>query len=186
MLQDLQGRIARQRVDDLELLRNLLRHEPGCLAERLQLVERQRRHARPHLDDGTHTLAPRRIRKADDRHRRNPRMGHQHVLDLAGADVLALADDHVLAAAGQHEMAVGAQVAAVAGLEEAVLAERRGGQLRIEVALRHHRPAHHHLAVHVREQPLPVAVFDRDLAAEDRRAFGVRELLVRHRRSGRS
>ena len=67
------------------------------------------------LDHGAHALAAFRVGKPDHGDRRHRWVGHQHVFDLAGADVLALADDHLLAATGDHHVAVGAHVAAITG-----------------------------------------------------------------------
>src|SRR5690606_21122957 len=77
VLEDLHRRIARQRVDDLELLGDLLRHQLRGAAVGLHLLEGERRGPGPHLDHGADALAPRRVRQSDDRDRADARMRHE-------------------------------------------------------------------------------------------------------------
>src|SRR5690606_9491871 len=67
VLQHLQRGVARQRVDHLELLGDLLRHQPGLLAPLDHLVELQWLLAGRRLDDCGDALAALAVGQADDR-----------------------------------------------------------------------------------------------------------------------
>src|SRR5690606_27770886 len=184
VLEDLAQRlVARQRVDDLELLGGLELREPLGLEVRDHLVEGDRLAALRRLHHGAHALPPLAVRQADDRDVADLRVRVEEVLDLLGGDVLALADDDVLEPPGQHHVAVLAQVADVAGAEVAVLVEGLRRERRVGVALADHRALHPHLAVDPGRGDLAVGGDDPHLGAGDRLAGGVQELLVGVRRT---
>src|SRR3954452_15402435 len=117
--------VARQLVDDLQPLGDLLPHQPGRRADLDHLVERQ--HVTTlggRLDDSADELTALGVRQPDDGDVADLRRVEQHVLELARGDVLALANDDVLQPSGQPQMAVRPQHADVAGAEPALVVVR--------------------------------------------------------------
>src|SRR3954447_5411054 len=97
-----EGLVARQPVDDLEALRDLLAHQPGRGAGLDHLIERQHpRTARGWFDHSAHELSTFGVGQPDHSDVTDLRVVEQHVLELASGDVLALADDDVLQPPGE-------------------------------------------------------------------------------------
>src|SRR5262244_1809804 len=127
VLPHLAGRVPRQLLEGLELLRDLLAHDGASFHERPELGERQRRRARAEDDAGAHALTARRVGDADHGDVRDLRVRGEVVLDALRGEVLALADDHVLPSPGDAEIAGLVHDGEVAGAEEAI-----GGEGRVE------------------------------------------------------
>ena len=73
-------------------------------------------------------------------------MADQRLLDDDRVDVVAAADDQVLRASREPDIAVGVEPAEIARVEPAVGQHRALVVARIEIARRHLRPAHQHMA----------------------------------------
>src|SRR4051812_33790552 len=171
--------VARQLVDDLQPLGDLLPHQPRGGAGVDHLVEGQ--HVATlarRLHDCAHQLAPLGVGEPDDGDVADLRVVEQHVLELTRGDVLALADDDVLQPPGEPEMAVRPQHADVAGAEPALVVVRLLRRLLVGVAAAHDRAAHADLALLVRAGDGAVLGDDPHLGPEHRLALGVGELLV--------
>ena len=131
VLEHLAGGVARQDVDDLELLGQLLDHQPGAAQVGDHLVEGQRQRGIGELHDGADPLARVRIGHADDGDVGHLGVRVEEVLHLLGRDVLTLADDDVLEPTGDDEVAALVEPTQVAGAEEAVLVEGVGVERRV-------------------------------------------------------
>ena len=95
-LSTLPRRVAGQRVDELELLGDLVRRQVGARV-RYAVISSNVIGSPGRADDhGARPLAAVGVGQADDGGVGDRRMGVQQVLDLLGRDVLALADDDVL------------------------------------------------------------------------------------------
>ncbi len=153
LLDDLAGPGPGPIGPELELLGDLLRHEPGLAAERDHVGQLEP--VDPSASCTTaQTRSPRcRVGQPDDGDLDHLGMGVEQVLDLLGADVLPLADDHVLEATGQVQVPVGPEAAQVAGAEVAVLVEGLGVEGGVGVAVEDHRALHPHLAFLVGLRP---------------------------------
>src|SRR5262245_55964598 len=103
-LLDLAHRVARQRVDEPDLARALVRRQPrGDVVLDRRGIDRVAR-----LDERDDALPEIRIRYADHRSGRDGRMLEERGLDLAGADLEATAlDDVARAPADDPDLAVG-------------------------------------------------------------------------------
>ena len=69
---------------------------------------------------GGDSLAPARVRHAEDARLGHGRMCQQHRLDLGRIDVLAAGDDQVVAPVDDVQVALGVEVAQVAGVQPAI------------------------------------------------------------------
>src|SRR5579884_804160 len=164
----LAGGVARQRIDELHLLRDL---EPGqALAAMLDELLGGDLGPRPEDDEGLGDLAPAWIGDADDRGLHDRRMLVQGALHLGGGDVLPAGDDEVLLAILDVEVAVFVDPPDVPGVKPAV---PDGGCRRLwvsPVALEHFGASKHHLAQLVGQDLLPLLVDDPNREMDDRLA----------------
>src|SRR3954454_9136785 len=117
-LEDLAGLVARQLVDEHELLGHLVVREVGLhVLLELGLVGLARP-ARHH--EGLQRLAELLVLDADDRHLGDAVVPGQQVLDLRGEDVLAARDDHLVVAAVDEQAPAVVELADVAAGHEAL------------------------------------------------------------------
>src|SRR5437763_86505 len=139
VLQDFSGRVARQHVDDLQLLGDLLGHQACFAAEVEDVLEVGRRLLVGGDDDRARPLPRRVVGQTDHGDVADAGVREQQVLDFLGADGLALADDDVLESARDRDVAVGILEAEVAGAEPAVVVEGVGIERRVHVPAAQHR-----------------------------------------------
>ena len=127
VLEDLAAGVAREHVDDLELLGDLLHHEPGGAAVST-IASRSSERAAPSRSTTTAhaALAALGVGQADHRDVGDLGVREEQVLDLLGRDVLALADDDVLEPPATVRLPCSSTRAEVAGAEVAVVVERLG------------------------------------------------------------
>ena len=149
IFQNLARRVARQRLHDLEALRQLVVGN-GRFGEGVELLERQRS-AGFERRDRDDPLAPLVVRLTDQADFGDRRMAHELALDLGRIDVLAARDDHVLDAIADGEEALFVEETGVACMEPAVFVDCLRGRVgQAPVALGHVRPAHDNLALRAR------------------------------------
>src|SRR4051812_16934900 len=131
---DLRGRRPRDRVDDLDGLRDLVRRQPLLgVGDHLGRARRRGRIGR--LDDRVHATAPLRVAEADDHDIGDAGVLGERALHLGGEDVGPAADDEVDATIGDVEVAVLVEVAEVAGRAETVVGgrqQRRAAEVGVE------------------------------------------------------
>ena len=96
VLEDLPRRVARQRVDELELLGHLLLRQPLAGEELEELLEGGRIGLVRGHDDRARALTGPRVGQADHRDVSDLRVREEEVFELLGGDVLAVPDDDVL------------------------------------------------------------------------------------------
>src|SRR5918994_5544083 len=189
VLQDLAGRVARQHVDDLELLGDLLGHQPRPRAEVEDVLEVRWRLLVGGDDDRAPPLPRRVVLQPDHGDVADPGGREQHVLDLLCADRLTLADDHVLEPAGDRDVAVGVLEAEIAGTEPPVVVERVRVERRVDVPAEEHRALDPDLTLLARLRHRLVEPDDLHLDAGRCAALGLGQLHVRvldrrHRQDG--
>src|SRR4051794_30180220 len=114
VLHDLAGGVARERIDELELLGQLLLHQ--VVLEEIRAQVRQCGHIRGVLghDDCARALAGAGVGQADHGHIGDLRVREEDVLELLRRDVLHVADDDVLHPAGDPHVALRVERAEVA------------------------------------------------------------------------
>src|SRR3954447_8933281 len=157
------------RVDDAELLGDLVRRQPGCPQPVPDRVEVERR-LLVQPDAGAHALAQPVVR--DPHHRRLPDLGEprQQILDLARRDVDAAPDDDLLLPPDHAQVAVGVDRGQVPRPHPSVV-ERGGRPLRVvEEPHAGLRPPSEDLAGLAGRAGEALAVADLDLDARHREA----------------
>lgn len=161
----LSGTGARQIVDEVEVLRNLVLGQAG--QEELAQFGSVRRLC-PGFgrddDESVSDLAPTVIGCGDDRGLGDCGVIEECGFHLSGVDVLPAGDEHVLQSVDDEEEPVGVEVADVAGVEPATGGERRiGGGLVVPVAVGDIGSADDDLTLDSRRAGVARSVADLDL-----------------------
>src|SRR5438045_3635797 len=165
LLPDLAHGVARDLVDDLELLGNLLSGQADGAAVLGDVGERQVVHTVLELDDRAASLTRLGVGDRDDRDIDDPRVAVQHVFYLGGGDVLGVPDHHVFQAARDPHVAGREHGTEVARAQVAVVVEGVVHQIGARVAAEELRPVQTQLSGFARITFDPVGPDDPDLHA---------------------